>query len=201
MDCRHATTAILERSFGTLDPDREAALLAHLDGCPACAVKAGEEAGLSDALALLRTEPPFEFDVADRVLNAVAAFPPPRRETVPGRQLVWAGLAAAVLTVALVVSGAFLAPSMLGVAQGAGHAIVSTCGFLARLGRAAVETLGAMKPLFRAAWDVLTTASMLIRKADPLLRGAAAVIFLGMLILTSAVIGRDLRSRAPADRR
>jgi hypothetical protein len=201
MNCRSARTAIVERSLGTPPSETEGALRAHLEGCPSCAAAARNEAEIETALALLKTEAPFEIDVAGRVLDAVAAFPPARHENVPGWQLIWAGLTAAALTVALVVSGALLAPSMLGIAQAAGHGIVSTLGFLARLGHGAVETLGAVKPLFRATWDVLTTAATLIRMADPLFRGAAAVILLGMLILTSAVIGRDLRSRAPADRR
>jgi hypothetical protein len=201
MDCHDATTAIVERSLGALDPDREAALLVHLEGCPVCAAKAGAEADLGAALALLRTEPPFEVDVANRVLEAIAAIPPPRRDAVAARQFGWAALAAAGLTVGILVSGAFLAPSMIGLAREAGRWTLGAGGGVARLGAAAFATLASAKPLLGAAWDLLTAASLLVRKAEPLLRAASAVTVLAILILTTAVIGRDFRARAPADRR
>lgn len=192
---------MLERSLGTLRPEAEAGLLAHLSTCPACSAAAAAGADLDAALALLDTEPPFEVDVAGRVLDAIAEIGPPRREAVPERQLAWASLAAVMLAVAILVSGAFLAPAMLGHARDAGRLTVEAGGVFARLGRAAIGTLATTKPLFGAAWDLFVASSVLIRKAEPLIQGAAAVIFLVMAILTSAVIGRDLRARVPADRR
>jgi len=200
MICRSARNAIVERSLGTLRPEAEAALRAHLGGCAACAEAARNEARLDAALALLAAEPPFRVNVAERVMTALYEMAPPRREPVPGRHLAWAGAAAAVLAFAVLVSGAFLAPAMIGIARGAGRATLETGGFLSLLGRAWIEALSSLKPLVGAAWDLLSTASVIVRAARPLFVGAAAVIVLAMLTMTAAVIGRDLRARIPADR-
>jgi hypothetical protein len=191
----------VEASLGGLAPEAEAALCVHLAVCPGCAAEARAEADLEAALALLSTDPPFEADVANRVLDAIAAMEPPRRDAVPARQLGWAALAAAGLTVGILVSGVYLAPSIFGLALEAGRSLPAAGGVLARLGGAALATLASTKPLFVATWDLLTAASTLVRKAEPLFRGAAALTVLAMLILTTAVIARDLRGRAPADRR
>jgi hypothetical protein len=201
MNCREARTAMLKRSLGTLYEGTGAVLLAHLDRCPECARRARFEAEIDAAFLAARKAPPFEVNVAGRVLDAIEEMPPPPRVAVPGRQLAWAGLAAAALTAVVLVSGALLAPGALGLARDAGRATLETGGFLARLGRAMLEALSAAQPLFGAVWDLLAAASALVRRADPLFRGAAAAISLAILILTSAVIGRDLRSRAPVERR
>ena len=200
MICRSARNAIVERSLGALRPEAEAALRAHLGGCAACAEAARNEARLDAALALLTGEPRFRVNVAERVMTALDEMAPPRREPVPGRHLAWAGVAAAVLAFGVLVSGAFLAPSMLGIARGAGRATLETGGFLSLLGRAWIEALSSLKPLLGAAWDLLSAASVFVRTARPLFVGAAAVIVLAMLTMTAAVIGRDLRARIPADR-
>jgi len=200
MICRSARNAIVERSLGTLRHEAEAALRAHLEGCAACAEAAADEARLDAGLALLTGEPPFRVNVAERVMTALEEMAPPRREPVPGRHLAWAGVAAAVLAFVVLVSGAFLAPSMLGIARGAGRATLETGGFLSLLGRAWLEALSSLRPLLGAAWDLLSAASVFVRTARPLFVGAAAVIVLAMLTMTAAVIGRDLRARIPADR-
>jgi len=138
--------------------------------------------------------------VAARVMSAVDRMPATRPEPVPARHLAWAGALAASLALAVLVSGAFLAPSMLGVARGAGHATLETGGFLSLLVRAWIESLSCLKPLLGAAFDLLSAVAVFVRTARPLLAGAVAVLVLAMLTTTVAVVGRDLRARVPADR-
>jgi hypothetical protein len=201
MDCRCAKAAILRSALGDLDPGAQTALLEHLAGCPSCAANADTEAETSDALALLRAEAPFEIDVVERVLDAVAPGPPPARDAVPSGLFGWAALAAAGLAVGILVSGAFLAPSLFGVVREAARWAVGAGGFLVRLGGTAAASVASMKPLLVAAWVLLTTLSSLVQKAEPLIRAALIVTVLAILILSTAVIGRDFRARAPVNRR
>jgi len=201
VNCRAARAAIVETNFGPLDLGVQDALSDHVGACSVCAALAREEAGLDAALSLLRSDPPFEIDVAERVLAAIESLDAPTRQAVPWRQVGWAALAAAVLAVGVLVSGAFLAPSMLAILRYAGKAAVETGVFLAGLGLTAVGALGGVTVLLGAAWDLLTVVCVLIRGAEPLFRGAGAVLVLTMLTVTTWVIGRDFRARVPVGRR
>ncbi len=201
MKCRNARSAIVQRGLGRLGPGTEALLCAHLERCPSCAAIARREEQLDAALALLQEAPPFTVSVVERVMGTVDTMTEPQRDPIPGRQLAWAGAAAAAAAFAVLAMGALLAPAILGIARDAGKAALATGGFLAVLAWAWIETLSSLRPLVQAAWDLLATASVLMRTAQPLVVAAAAVVVFAMLTMTAAVIGRDLKSRIPTDRR
>jgi anti-sigma factor RsiW len=80
MNTEHATTEqLVDYLHGELDPDRDAALLQHLEACPQCRAAYESEAGLTAALRryAAMSERELPSGVAARIWDAVDAPPAP----------------------------------------------------------------------------------------------------------------------------
>jgi hypothetical protein len=121
MDCSEATTMLDELALDVLPGDRRAALLAHVEECPACRDLLDDLSETADALLLAApvAAPPAGFE--DRVLSQIQAprlrtgGRPPARSTAPPRLLA----AAAAVVVLLGVGG--LAGAYFGRSSRDGH--------------------------------------------------------------------------------
>ena len=191
--CRRARVAAIERGLGLLASHREAALERHLVGCSACAQALRAEELLIEGLAALGRTPRLEVDAAARVLAEIGPVGRIPREDVPAWQLGWAGAAAALGAVvmlvslagqwqqieALLVSGATITSKLLGFADVLVAPVVAVLSFLARLLGVLGETL----------FDLASRASRL----EPFARIAVSLGYGVMASTVVLVLFKDLR--------
>lgn len=189
---------LLDSRLGLTAPPREAALREHLATCEACAVEARAEAALAEALGALRVVPPPSLDVTERVMIAVRSSVPETRDEVPGRQLGWALAVAVAMSVLAAATGIRLAPSILDAARSGIAGVLGAGGLALRIGRILLGGLGGGGAVPRAVRDVAQAAWALLVEARPLVLAVSALAGLLMLVLSFAIVGRDLGRRAQA---
>ena len=153
------------------------------------------EALLHRALNRRGAPAPFSIDVLDHVMAQVAAMGAPPRAEIDLRQFGRWAAAASVAGAALLAAAAWQGPGLAEVASSFVHTLAGTAGAaltLAAPAGALAEKLG------RAAMALVTSAQAVVQPLEPLQPFAHALLAAtaaAMLIITTFVVGRDVRAR------
>jgi hypothetical protein len=192
--CARAGRAIEARERARLAPGDGARLERHLAGCAACAAAARVESRLTRELFTLRTEIPFEVDVAATVRQRIAALGPIERFEVPPRQLGWAAAAAVAGAVALLVA-------VWGAREELGRLVADAAVVTRELTRVGLALAGGLAGIrlvparvaLRAAAAVLGAAAPDGPGAPPAVVALTALGYAAMTVTITLLVGRDLR--------
>ena len=148
-----------------------------------------------DALDRKGLPPPFSIDVTDHVMARVAAMGAPPRTEMDLRQFGKWAAAAAVVGVALTAAAVWQAPSLAGAVSVFLHTMAESTGAALKLTGPAGSLAGA---LGRVALALVASAQALAQPLEPLKPLAHAMLAAtaaGMAIITTFVVGRDIRVR------
>lgn len=196
MRCREAKRLRLAAATGPLAVPRRDALRAHLACCPACAEESRMDGWIERDLAALREELPFDVDVSDRVLRAVATLGPPRDDRPSPWQLGWAAAAA-------VAAGLVAAAGLGSLVAGRGEALSQAAGLVRALWGTTVALVRPVAALARtvlgALWSVLEWMVQTAGGAGSSQAAAWSLLVGWTLVLTTALlfVGRDLLRGSP----
>ena len=188
MRCKQARTAILERSLGLLDRERQRALELHLETCAACAGEARLERNITAALGELHRECPVEVDATAAVMARIATLGPAEPAEVPDRHIAWGAAAALAAGVALLASGTQFLPYLpraaapvAALARGLVTLVGDFAAVLAEVAAVPLRVLASETAVKALATGVLPLAVVVV---------AAACVL--MATTTAVVVGRDL---------
>ena len=196
MRCERFRHARLDRELGLVAPATEEALDAHLATCVACRELAAVETIVTDGLARLGALEPPPVQVHDRVLASLGALGRPARSPVPAVDLAWAFAVAIGASIALVAGTVAAAPALSGgweVLRLVGLGVARALGSIGRTSLMILEPLG--DPLVR-----------MLRSARAPFDGTSGVVgaqvatltaFVAIVVLSTWLIGRDLRRSNP----
>jgi predicted anti-sigma-YlaC factor YlaD len=191
MRCPRTELAILDRELGRLLPQEERELALHLARCARCAKLQAGMRILNAELARLRTEPPFEIDLAPHVRSRLPSLDPVDRAAVPARQLGWAAASAIAAGLTLVVFAALFAPQLsLGARQALG--LLSSVRPIAS--GLASTIAAAVAALFGALGSVLDSLPVLLRTVEPVAMPFIVLGYLAMAATIISIVGRDLKT-------
>lgn len=149
---------------------------------------------LRDALGRKGAPATFSIDVRDHVMARVAAMgAPPRMELGLLQFGRWAA-AASIAGVALLAAAVWWGPSLAGIVSGLLHTMAGTTGAALKLAAPAGALAGT---LGRVALALVTSAQALVQPLEPLqpfARAMLAATVAAMLVITTFVVGRDVRA-------
>jgi hypothetical protein len=154
------------------------------------------EALLRESLSGEGRPAPFEIDVAARVMARVAEIGVAPRSELGARQWAAWAAAAAAAGVAILTGAASQAPTLAEVVQGIGHTTTSSAAAATTVGAGLMSTAAALgHTLLNFAGATAVVLSPLAR-LQPLAAIGISAVTAGMLLVSSFVVGRDLRTRA-----
>jgi hypothetical protein len=150
---------------------------------------------LSDALRRRGEPAPFSIDVAERVMARVSAIgAPPRTDLAFGQFARWA-VAASLIGLALTAAAFWHGPSLEGVIFNLGSTAADSAGAALKLRTPAETLVGA---LGRVALALFASARVLLQSLErfrPLAQASLAATVAIMLVITTLIVGRDVRAR------
>jgi anti-sigma factor RsiW len=196
MSCPVNRSRLVELELGLLPPGHAARLRAHIERCEACATSALDERRLSESLAVLRGEIPFEIDVTARVVRRIGEIAPKDHGDVPAWQLGWAAATAACLAVVVFASFVLVSGDLALVAR---DAWTAARGLTETLGRGLSALLSLVAVPFRIlVWllDQLSRLGPLVARLEPFVVASSAGAIAIMAATVILVVSRDLRIRA-----
>lgn len=194
MRCRYARRSLVDRREGRLSPAAERELDRHLEGCAACAREGRWEAELARDLALLHRERPVRVEVSSRVLRELDAAGEPDRRLVPLVEIRRAGVLAGAMVVLLAVAGVFVGWSLPEALSEAGRLLGMSSAVLQALAGPLAAALTTVRALTTAGGQLVEVFWVLARKTAPLAPGVIGLVLVLMTALTTAIVGRDLRT-------
>ena len=153
------------------------------------------EALLYEALGRRGEPTPFSIDVSDHVMARVAAIGAPPRTEMGLRQFGRWAAAASVVGVALTAAAAWQGPSLAGVVSDLGHTMAGTAGAALKLATPAGALAGTLGRVALALGASAQTVVRPLAPLQPLAHAMLAATAAAMLIITTFVVGRDVRVR------
>jgi len=153
------------------------------------------EALLSDALRRRGEPAPFSVDVAPRVMARLSVIGAPPRTELAFREFARWAVAASLVGLALTAAAFWHGPSLEGVVFDLGNTAADTAGAALKLRTPAETLVGAFG---RVALALFASARVLLQSLEPfrpLAQASLAATVAIMLVITTLVVGRDVRAR------
>ena len=141
--------------------------------------------------------PPFSIDVADRVMARIATLGPPPRAEVGARQFARWAVAASIVGAALAIAAFGHAPTGAGMIASLEQALAGATETAIKLYAPAGALAGTMGRVALALVASVQTLVSPLTPFQPLARVMLTAIAAAMLGITTFVVGRDVRARAP----
>jgi hypothetical protein len=154
------------------------------------------EALLRDSLAGEGRPAPFEIDVAARVMARVAEIGPAPRSELGARQWAAWAAAAAAAGVAILSGAASQAPTLAEVVQGLGRTTSTSAAAASTLGAGLTSTAAALGHALVSLAGAAAVVLSPLARLQPVAAIGISAVTAGMLLISSFVVGRDLRARA-----
>lgn len=189
MNCRQARRIVL----GSLG--EPAAYLEHLASCPECARERREQERLLGDLALLRTEAPFEIDVRERVMAALAKSAATRARSL-GPALGWLLLGSVASAAGIVWSAIDRAETLRSVARLLARTAFQIVAKLEDLLRPAAALVSACRRLLASMLEVVVPILEHAFRLLPSFQASLVAALTVMTLVTVLGVRRELR-RAP----
>lgn len=189
---------MVRRSAGALSRPTAGLLDEHLRACPYCRAFAAVDERILAGFAAMRSGVPPRVDVSARVAREAASIGAIARREVPPRQIAWAMAGAAALAALAAVGTWWAGPVLVEAARTLTAGIVTGTALSLRIVGDAASNLAGGETLFRACIGSIESLWTLVRRAEPFARAAAVLSVLIMTIITTFVVGRDLRRSEPA---